>query len=211
MGIRMIQAAHEAGAQNLCHLLAAVPAEPLLVWSGNGHASKEAAGEWIPMGVPLHRAGRHRPVRHRPDRLDRLARPIGIVEPALMARKSIFSTRTPDPELQHRRRVRRAAWLYAFSEGFMVLDGPRSDSIPVRWNQVIAIREVWTRRTFADWEPSRPVLTASPLTRLSDDTTSRAGADSADSSGPGSGGRWPHCCGRRSPARPCPCLWPQTG
>jgi hypothetical protein len=37
-------------AQNLCHLLAAAPAGPLLVWSGNGHASKEAVGEWIPMG-----------------------------------------------------------------------------------------------------------------------------------------------------------------
>ena len=45
----------------------------------------------------------------------------------------------------------------------MVLDGPRSDPIPVRWNQVIAIREVWTRRTFADWEPSRPLLTAYEL------------------------------------------------
>ncbi len=75
----------------------------------------------------------------------------------------IFSTRTPDPELQHRRKASRAARLYAFSEGFMVLDGPRSDSSPVRWNQVIAIREVWTRRTFADWEPSRPVLTAYEL------------------------------------------------
>ena len=31
----------------------------------------------------------------------------------------------------------------------MVLDGPRSDPIPVRWNQVIAIREVWTLKTFA--------------------------------------------------------------
>jgi hypothetical protein len=45
----------------------------------------------------------------------------------------------------------------------MVLDGPRSDSIPVRWDQVIAIREVWTRRTFADWEPSPPLLTAYEL------------------------------------------------
>ena len=45
----------------------------------------------------------------------------------------------------------------------MVPDGPRSDSIPVRWNQVTAIREVWTHRTFADWEPSRPVLTAYEL------------------------------------------------
>jgi hypothetical protein len=75
----------------------------------------------------------------------------------------IFSTRTPDPQTQHRRRASRAAWLYAFSEGFMVLDGPRSDSIPVRWNQVVAIREVWTRKTFADWEPSRPLLTAYEL------------------------------------------------
>jgi hypothetical protein len=45
----------------------------------------------------------------------------------------------------------------------MVLDGPRSDSIPVRWNQIVAIREVWTRKTFADWEPSRPLLTAYEL------------------------------------------------
>jgi hypothetical protein len=75
----------------------------------------------------------------------------------------IFSTRTPDPDSQRRRRARRAAWLYAFSEGFMVLDGPRSDSVPVRWNQVIAIREVWTSKTFADWEPSRPLLTAYEL------------------------------------------------
>jgi hypothetical protein len=29
----------------------------------------------------------------------------------------------------------------------MVLDGTRSDSIPVRWDQVIAIREVWTSKT----------------------------------------------------------------
>jgi hypothetical protein len=27
----------------------------------------------------------------------------------------IFSTRTPDPDIQHRRRASRAAWLYAFS------------------------------------------------------------------------------------------------
>lgn len=30
--------------------MAAVPAEPLLVWSGNNHASKEVMHEWIPMG-----------------------------------------------------------------------------------------------------------------------------------------------------------------
>jgi hypothetical protein len=76
---------------------------------------------------------------------------------------AIFSTRTPDPDTQHRRRASRPAWLYAFSGGFMILDGPRSDSMPVPWSQVIEVREVWTRRTFADWEPSRPRLTAYEL------------------------------------------------
>jgi hypothetical protein len=37
-------------ARNLCGAVAAVPAEPMLVWCGNGHATKTAAGEWIPMG-----------------------------------------------------------------------------------------------------------------------------------------------------------------
>lgn len=37
-------------ARNLCRVRALTPGEPLLVWCGNGHAGKEAAGEWIPMG-----------------------------------------------------------------------------------------------------------------------------------------------------------------
>jgi hypothetical protein len=39
-------------ARNLCQVVAAAPAEPLLVWCGNGHASKRAGGEgeWVPMG-----------------------------------------------------------------------------------------------------------------------------------------------------------------
>lgn len=37
-------------ATNLRQLTAAAPAEPLLVWCGNGHASKEKVGEWVPMG-----------------------------------------------------------------------------------------------------------------------------------------------------------------
>jgi hypothetical protein len=42
-------------ATNLCRLIEAAPREPLLVWCGNGHASKhEPSGcdddEWIPMG-----------------------------------------------------------------------------------------------------------------------------------------------------------------
>ena len=37
-------------AQNLCRVLAAAPGERLLVWAGNGHAMKEPAEEWVPMG-----------------------------------------------------------------------------------------------------------------------------------------------------------------
>ncbi len=37
-------------AANLCRLTAADPAEPLLVWCGNGHASKNQISDWIPMG-----------------------------------------------------------------------------------------------------------------------------------------------------------------
>jgi hypothetical protein len=37
-------------ARNLCRVRAAAPAEPLLVWCGNGHACKEATSEWVPMG-----------------------------------------------------------------------------------------------------------------------------------------------------------------
>jgi hypothetical protein len=37
-------------ARNLCRLIADAPAEPLLVWCGNAHASKQPIDEWIPMG-----------------------------------------------------------------------------------------------------------------------------------------------------------------
>ena len=39
-------------ARNLCQVVDAAPAEPLLVWCGNSHASKTAGGEgeWVPMG-----------------------------------------------------------------------------------------------------------------------------------------------------------------
>ena len=37
-------------AQNLCRVLAGAPSEPLLVWTGNGHAATEPSGEWVPMG-----------------------------------------------------------------------------------------------------------------------------------------------------------------
>ena len=75
VGVRMVRAAYEAvfeitadtdqdrllsmeftnwrereQAGNLGRLLTAGPGEPLLVWCGNGHATKEECGEWIPMG-----------------------------------------------------------------------------------------------------------------------------------------------------------------
>jgi hypothetical protein len=37
-------------ARNLCQVVAAAPTEPLLVWCGNSHASKQGGGEWVPMG-----------------------------------------------------------------------------------------------------------------------------------------------------------------
>ena len=37
-------------ARNLCRLLATAPAEPLLVWTGGDHASKEPAHGWVTMG-----------------------------------------------------------------------------------------------------------------------------------------------------------------
>lgn len=54
VGIRMVQVAHEAGvwrqAADLGRLVAGDPGEPLLVWCGNGHATKEQCQDWIPMG-----------------------------------------------------------------------------------------------------------------------------------------------------------------
>jgi hypothetical protein len=37
-------------AANLARLVDDAPGEPLLVWCGNGHASKSGDGEWVPMG-----------------------------------------------------------------------------------------------------------------------------------------------------------------
>ena len=37
-------------ARNLCQVLATAPAEPLLVWTGGGHASKQPSHGWVTMG-----------------------------------------------------------------------------------------------------------------------------------------------------------------
>jgi hypothetical protein len=58
------------------------------------------------------------------------------------------------------REPKRRVWFYAFAEGFMLLDGPRPDAVPVRWNQVTEVGEVWTKVYDASAEESRPTLMA---------------------------------------------------
>jgi len=63
VGVRMIEAAHQAGVRDLAMealprpedrtpgpIWAVPEAQPLLVWSGNSHACQEAGDEWVPMG-----------------------------------------------------------------------------------------------------------------------------------------------------------------
>ncbi len=42
------------------------------------------------------------------------------------------------------REPRRSTWCYAFAEGFLLLDDPRTDPMPVRWSQVTEVGPVWT-------------------------------------------------------------------
>lgn len=59
------------------------------------------------------------------------------------------------------REPKRRVWLYAFTEGFMLLDRPPADAMPVPWSQVTGISPVWTN-TYrpGDEDHPRPVLTA---------------------------------------------------
>ena len=58
------------------------------------------------------------------------------------------------------REPKRQVWLYAFTEGFLLLDGPPADAMPVPWSQITAIREVWTDRYGPGDEDPTPVLSA---------------------------------------------------
>jgi hypothetical protein len=58
------------------------------------------------------------------------------------------------------REPKRRVWFYAFAEGFMLLDDPRSDAAPVRWSQVTEVGEVWAEVYNPSTEESRPALTA---------------------------------------------------
>ena len=58
------------------------------------------------------------------------------------------------------REPKRRVWLYAFAEGFMLLDNAPASAEPVRWNQVTEVSEVWTEVYRPSEEDSRPALTA---------------------------------------------------
>ena len=70
----------------------------------------------------------------------------------------------------------RRVWLYAFTEGFMLLDGPRSETVPFRWSEVTEVAEVWTQIYNMSAEEYRPALTAYELRRASETTGGRWGA-----------------------------------
>jgi hypothetical protein len=69
------------------------------------------------------------------------------------------------------RKPKRRVWLYAFTDGFMVVDNPPVDSAPVRWSQVIGVGQVWTE-VFrpGDEDTGTPELAAYRL-RLADGRT----------------------------------------
>lgn len=59
------------------------------------------------------------------------------------------------------REPRRQIWLYAFTDGFLLLDGPPMDAAPVRWSQVTEVAPVWTEVFgFPGEGDSRPALAA---------------------------------------------------
>lgn len=58
------------------------------------------------------------------------------------------------------RTPKRQVWLYAFTEGFMLLDGPATYAMPVRWSQVTEVTEVWTNTYVPGDEDPTPVHSA---------------------------------------------------
>jgi hypothetical protein len=61
------------------------------------------------------------------------------------------------------RQPKRPIWFCAFTRGFMYLDGPRSDTVPVLWDSVTEVREVWNDVYDFVAEESRPTLSAYAL------------------------------------------------
>jgi hypothetical protein len=56
------------------------------------------------------------------------------------------------------RGMRRRMWCYAFAGGFVLLDDPAGDAVPVRWGQVTAVGSVWTQAHDPVAEEPRTVL-----------------------------------------------------
>ena len=56
------------------------------------------------------------------------------------------------------RGMRRRVWCFAFTGGFVLLDDPAGDAVPVRWDQVTAVGPVWTQEHDPVAEEPRTVL-----------------------------------------------------
>ena len=56
------------------------------------------------------------------------------------------------------RAMRRRVWCYAFTGGFVLLDDPAGDAVPVRWSQVTVVGPVWTQKHDPVAEEPRTVL-----------------------------------------------------
>jgi hypothetical protein len=57
------------------------------------------------------------------------------------------------------RERKRRIWFYAFTLGCMLLDGPRPDAAPLRWNEVTEVSQVWTQVYNISAEEYRPAMT----------------------------------------------------
>jgi hypothetical protein len=58
------------------------------------------------------------------------------------------------------RSPKRQVWLYAFTEGFILLDDAQADAAPVRWSQVTEVSQVWTNTHRPGDDDPTPVLSA---------------------------------------------------
>jgi len=56
------------------------------------------------------------------------------------------------------RGMRRRVWCFVFTGGFVLLDDPTGDAVPVRWDQVTAVGPVWTQAHDPVAEEPRTVL-----------------------------------------------------
>jgi hypothetical protein len=74
------------------------------------------------------------------------------------------------------RTPKRQVWLYAFTEGFLLLDDAQGPAMPVRWSEVTEVGQVWTNSHIPGDEDPTPVLSAYHL-RLADGRTATISRD----------------------------------